>query len=161
VSVDLIYTLKRDTHYAVDSEGFFLLRTTTDALRYFPILFRDKGVLLGAKLALKVSLRRSCYFGIARDGSPLSTGVLALGYCRYYPVPSDAIVIGEIETKPLHRGNGHATRAIMLAMNSMVESGGTAVFYIDTQLHNAPMIRAIHKLGFGTAVSGNAIGSGM
>ncbi len=159
VSVDLIYTMRRRSNYEVDAAGFFLVASLADALREFPLLVRDRGVLQACKLALKVALRRCCYFGIASDQQPVTTGVLALGYCKFYPVPADSIVIGEIETKEAHRGKGHATRAIMLAINAMVRTGAET-FYIDTQSHNGPMIRSIQKLGFGPAISGSASGSG-
>lgn len=158
MSVDLIYMMRRQTSYAVDSAGFFLVTSLADVLREFPLLIRDRGAFQACKLAVKVALRRCCYFGIASNRRPVTTGVLALGYCKFYPVPVDSIVIGEIVTDEGHRGKGHATRAIMLAINAMLRTGADT-FYIDTQLHNGPMIRSIHKLGFGPAVSGNASGS--
>ena len=159
MSVDLIYIMRRPVPYEVDSAGFFLVASLTDAVRKSPVLIRDRGVLQACKLALKVALHRCCYFGIASNRRPLTTGVLALGYCKFYPVSADSIVIGEIVTNAAHRGQGHATRAIMLAINAMLRKGAET-FYIDTQLHNGPMIRSIHKLGFGPAVSGSASGSG-
>jgi RimJ/RimL family protein N-acetyltransferase len=151
--------MRRQTPYEVESAGFFLVASLADALREFPVLIRDRGALQAFKLALKVALGRCYYFGIASGRRPLTTGVLALGYCRFYPVSADSIVIGEIVTNEAHRGKGHATRAIMLAINAMVRTGAET-FYVDTQLHNGPMVRSIQKLGFGPAVSGNASGSG-
>jgi hypothetical protein len=158
MSVDLIYRMLRDAPYDADQSGFFIAKKSSDAVRMLPFMIHDRGLLQAAKLALKVALRRCCYFGIAKDGKPLTTGILAMGYCKFYPVSADSIVIGEIATDAAHRGEGHATRAIKLAVNSMLR-GGSDTFYIDTQRHNAPMIRSIEKLGFGPAVAGSAGGT--
>jgi RimJ/RimL family protein N-acetyltransferase len=89
----------------------------------------------------------------------VSSGVLALGHCRFYAVGREAIVIGEIATAAASQGKGYATRTVMLAINNMIRAGST-VFYIDTQRRNTPMIRSIEKLGFGPPVGGDAAGIG-
>jgi GNAT superfamily N-acetyltransferase len=155
MAVDLIYNMRRAKGYDSDANGFFFVDSPRTALRTLPIMWRDRGLLGAAKLVGKVILRRCCYFGLAYKRQPLSTGVLALGYCRFYPVPADAIVIGEIETAPASRGHGYATRAIMLAIGTMVKTGSTN-FYIDTQRQNVPMIKSIAKLGFGRPIGGDA-----
>lgn len=159
MSVDLIYRMQRTVPYTVDREGFFFADSTVSAIRTLPFMMRERrGVLGTAKLFLKIVVGRCMYFGVARDGKPLSTGLLILGFCRYYAVPRDAIVIGEILTDPDSRGRGHATRAIMLAMNALMLRGRTT-FYVDTQTPNLPMIRSIQKLGFGAPVGGTAAGN--
>lgn len=155
MAVDLIYNMHRTKGYESDTSGFFFVDSARSAFSQLPIMWRDRGILGGAKLAAKIILRRCCYFGVKHERQPLSTGVLALGYCRFYPVPADAIVIGEIETAPASRGRGYATRAIMLAIGTMVKKGSTN-FYIDTQRQNAPMIKSISKLGFGRPIGGDA-----
>lgn len=159
MSVDLIYRMQRSAPYAVDRDGFFFADSVISAIGALPFMFRERrGVTGAAKLFVKIAIRRCIYFGVARDGKPLSTGLLILGFCRYYAVPGDAIVIGEILTNPDCRGRGHATRAIMLAMNELMRRGPTT-FYVDTQSPNLPMIRSIQKLGFGAPVGGTAAGS--
>lgn len=154
MAVDLIYSMRREHPYDVaDSGDFFFARSLPTALRVVPVMLRDRGALGAAKLLAKIALGRCHYFGLARQGRPLSTGVAALGYCRFYRVPSDAIVLGEIITDKNSRGRGHATHAIMLLINAVIRRG-SMVFYIDTQTGNLPMIRAIEKLGFGPAIGG-------
>jgi len=155
MAVDLIYNMRRTKGYGSDASGFFFVDSPRSAFGRLPIMWRDRGMLGTAKLVGKIMLRRCCYFGLAHDRQPLSTGVLALGYCRFYAVPADAIVIGEIETAPASRGHGYATRAIMLAIGTMVKKG-SANFYIDTQRQNAAMIKSIAKLGFGRPIGGDA-----
>jgi Acetyltransferase (GNAT) family len=157
MAVDLIYNMQRTQQYELDDSSFFFVDSLSSALGRLPVMWRDRGVLGAAKLFAKVILHRCVYFGLALKRAPLSTGVLALGYCRFYPVPSDSIVIGEIVTAPTSRGNGHATRAIMLAISTMIRKGSTN-FYIDTQRQNIPMIKAIAKLGFGRPIGGDAAG---
>ena len=159
MSVDLIYRMQRSVPYDADGEGFFFSDSLFSAIAALPLMYRERRGLIGtAKLCMKIAIRRCIYFGLARDGRPFSTGLLILGYCRFYPVPGDAIVIGEILTDPGSRGRGYATRAIMLAMNELIRKGPTT-FYIDTQTRNEPMIRSIRKLGFGAPVGGTAAGS--
>lgn len=156
MSVDLIYRMQRSVPYTADREGFFFADSLLSAVAALPLMFRERRGLIGAvKLFVKIAIRRCIYFGLAAHGRPLSSGLLILGYCRFYPVPPDAIVIGEILTSPDHRGRGYATRGIMLAMNELIRRGVT-LFYIDTQRPNLPMIRSIQKLGFGAPVGGTA-----
>ncbi len=157
MSVDLIYKMHRDRAYEIgDASGFFFAESFASALRTLPIMVRDRGPLGALKLLVKVVLGRAYYFGLTEGGHPLSTGVAARGYCRFYPIAPEAVVLGEIVTDEKSRGRGYATRAIMLAINAMIRRG-RSLYYIDTQTGNAPMIRAIEKLGFGPAIAGAAI----
>jgi GNAT superfamily N-acetyltransferase len=157
MAVDLIYNMQRTQQYDLDDGAFFFVDSLNSALSVLPIMWRDRGMLGTAKLLAKILLHRCFYFGLALERQPLSTGVLALGYCRFYQVPSDSIVIGEMVTAPASRGKGHATRAIMLAISTMIRKGSTN-FYIDTQQQNTPMIRSIAKLGFGRPIGGDGAG---
>ena len=157
MAVDLIYNMQRTQRYQLEDRSFFFVDSLSSALGVLPVMLRDRGMLGGAKLLTKVILHRCVYFGLALKHEPLTTGVLALGYCRFYSVPPDAVVIGEIETAPTSRGKGFATRAIMLAVSSMIRKGSTN-FYIDTQRQNIPMIKSIEKLGFGRPIGGDAAG---
>ncbi|MFC6518651.1 GNAT family N-acetyltransferase [Undibacterium arcticum] len=121
-------------------------------MRQWPLLLHWSTIWERFKLALKIAAGRSVFFGIRSGGSLVSTGVLALGYCRTYKVEPEAVVIGTIGTDPRRRGEGLATRAIKAAMNAMINRGHT-LFYIDTLRGNVAMLRSIEKLGFGQPVS--------
>ena len=157
MAVDLIYRMDRTQKYDVPDAGFVLVDSLSRAIPRLPAMWRERGIFGTAKLLVKVVLRRCLYFGLAPEGKVLSSGVMTFGRCRFYPVAADAIVIGEIATDAANRGHGYATRAIMLAINSMIHNGPRA-FYIDTQRENVSMIRSIEKLGFGRAIGGDAAG---
>lgn len=157
MSVDLVYRMNRSQTYDVDDNGFFLVDSLCSAIHRLPTMWRGRGAIGTAKLVAKVVLGRCWYFGLMQDGELRSSGVLALGHCRFYPVTPDAIVIGEVATPPASRGKGFATRTVMVAVNWMIGRGST-VFYIDTQRQNTPMIRSIEKLGFGPPIGGDAAG---
>lgn len=157
MAIDLIYKMTRTQSYDVDDTDFFFVDSLHSAVVRLPLLWRDRGWFGTAKVVVKVVLGRCCYFGLAQGDRLLTSGVLALGYCRFYPVEPDAVVIGEMVTAPASRGRGHGTRAIMLAINAMLTKGATT-FYIDTQRGNIAMIRSIAKLGFGDPIGGEAAG---
>ncbi len=81
-------------------------------------------------------------------GAIASSGGIAIGFCNFYQVERDAVVIGTIETTAPNQGRGLATKMIKAAMNMMMARGYTR-FYIDTHTTNTPMLRSIEKLGFG------------
>jgi GNAT superfamily N-acetyltransferase len=155
VSVDLLYKISRAEPYGAADPNFFFADSITGAMRALPVLMRDRGLVGAAKVVAKIALGRCVYFGLRAGSMPQSTGTLALGYCRFYPVEKEAIVIGEIVTVPERRGRGLATLSIMLAVNSAIRRG-TTTFYIDTQRNNHAMQRSIAKLGFGAPIDGDA-----
>jgi len=157
VAVDLLYKISRGEPYAVSDENFFFADSLFGSMRVLPVLIRDRGLSGAAKVVVKIALGRCVYFGLRQGAVPQSTGTLALGYCRFYPVEADAIVIGEIVTLPEQRGRGLATLSIMLAVNGAIRRG-TKTFYIDTQRSNHAMQRSIAKLGFGAPIGGDAAG---
>lgn len=157
MAVDLIFMMRREHPYDVIDDGtFFLASSLATAARLIPVMLRDRGPLGAARLLAKVALGRCYYFGLTQHGRPLSTGIAARGYCRFYPVPPDAVVLGEIVTAIDSRGRGHATRAIMLLINKLMPRG-SSVFFIDTQIDNLPMRRSIQNLGFGSPLGGGAL----
>lgn len=105
----------------------------------------------GAPAAARIvarSLRANrLFFCTPTAGAIACSGTLSLGFCNFYPVEPDAVVIGTIETVPESRGRGLATMAIRAAMNAMI-ARGFGRFYIDTQDDNVAMLRSIAKLGF-------------
>lgn len=157
MAVDLLYRISRAEPYIVSDENFFFADSLFGAMRVLPVLMRDRGLAGAAKVVTKIVLGRCVYFGLRNGPLPQSTGTLALGYCRFYPVEREAIVIGEIVTNPDRRGRGLATLSIMLAVNSAIRRG-TTTFYIDTQRNNHAMQRSIAKLGFGAPIGGDSAG---
>ena len=157
MAVDLLYKISRAEPYAVSDENFFFADNLLGSMRVLPVLIRDRGLTGAAKVVAKIALGRCTYFGLRQGSMPQSTGTLALGHCRFYPVEGDAIVIGEIVTVPDRRGRGLATLSIMLAVNGAIRRG-TKTFYIDTQRNNHAMQRSIAKLGFGAPIGGDAAG---
>lgn len=148
----LFKTLRRVPFQLDRKDDVFVVAGLVGIMRHWPMLWRWSTILARAKLALNIAAGRSIFFGIQSAGNPVSTGMLALGYCRYYKVEPEAVVIGMIKTDPLRRGEGLATRAIKVAMNTMIERGLT-VFYIETRRDNIAMQLSIEKLGFGQPVS--------
>jgi len=155
VGVDLLYKISRSHPYSVADQDFFFADDVYKAMRALPVLLRDRRLWGAAKVVAKIALGRCVYFGLRQGAAPISTGTLALGYCRFYPVEDDAVVIGEIVTAPDRRGRGLATRSIMLAVNAAIRHG-TTTFYIDTQHNNLAMQRSIAKLGFGAPIDSQA-----
>jgi RimJ/RimL family protein N-acetyltransferase len=157
VGVDLLYKISRSEPYSAADQQFFFADNLYQAMRALPVLLRDRRPWGAMKVIAKIALGRCIYFGLRQGSAPLSTGTLALGYCRFYPVEQDAAVIGEIVTAPACRGRGLATRSIMLAVNGAIRRG-TTTFYIDTQHNNHAMQRSIAKLGFGAPIDSTAMG---
>lgn len=150
--VNLLFRTVRDEPFLLDeTDDMFIVAGLVELIRYWPMLRRWSTFSNRIKLVLKIIARRDVFFGVRSSGKPVSTGVLALGYCRYYPVEPEAIVIVTITTDSERRREGLATRSIKSAINAMIERGHT-IFYIDTGRGNIPMQRAIEKLGFGPAI---------
>jgi GNAT superfamily N-acetyltransferase len=152
MSTDLIYRMQRTLPYATTRSGFGSAETAGAGLKVFPAILHERGMVGTAKLVIKLGLRRCLYFFLTDNGRIVSTGVLTYGRYGLHEVSREAIVIGEIATRPDARGKGFATQAIMLAINLMVRRGACD-FYIDTQPENGPMLRSIEKLGFGAPIA--------
>jgi RimJ/RimL family protein N-acetyltransferase len=138
---------------AVQSEPFllasddpvFIVSGLAGIIHNWSLLWRWSTISARLKLVLKIAAGRDILFGICLAGEAVSTGVLALGHCRYYKVSPGAVVISTIETDPGRRGQGLAARSIMGAMNAMIAKGCTE-FYIDTRSDNIAMQKVIEKL---------------
>jgi len=136
----------------VSSQGFVLIASPSDLLRHWQILISHFGVKQFVIQAVKSLFRNRFIYFIAQSGRIVSLGSLSLGFCKYYPVAPDSVVIGSIWTDPECRGRGLAARGMKAVMNLMMDRarGG---FYIDTQEHNFGMLKAIENSGFGQPVS--------
>lgn len=152
--VDLLYRTHRTQPFEVEAgEPVLVIEGPRALYRQRAALARWSTPPERIKLAVKIAVGRSVFFAIGQPGGLATTGVLALGYCSYYPVEPEAVVITSLETDPARRGEGLATRAIKGAMNAMIARGRT-LFYIDTQKGNIAMQRSIEKLGFGPPLAG-------
>lgn len=114
-------------------------------------LLRSFGVGAGLKALLKVLTPRRRLIGVAEDGRWLSSMWLTYGQCRHYPVESDAVVIGPVQTLARMQGKGLATACGLQAL-SLLANEGVRVVYVDTSEMNVPMQAVIRKCGFGEPV---------
>jgi ribosomal protein S18 acetylase RimI-like enzyme len=125
-----------------------LIAGLIEAVKAVPRLTKRFGPALAVRTVAKSAFPNRLFFFTPPKGSITSSGGLALGFCKFYAVEKEAVVIGTIETTPEHRGRGLATMTIKAAMNAMIARGYTR-FYIDTQEGNVPMLRSIENLEFG------------
>ena len=102
------------------------------------------------QLVKTLSKNRLFYFTLS-DGAVVTIGTLAIGFCNFYTVEPDAVVIGSVWTGDAFRGKGLATRSIRAAVNGMI-ARNCSIFYIDTQASNTAMLRSIENLGFGAPI---------
>lgn len=121
------------------------------AVQAVPRLTKRFGSAFAVRTVAKSVFPNRLFFFTPPRGPIASSGGLAIGFCKFYPVEKEAVVIGTIETTPEHRGRGLATMTIKAAMNAMIARGFTR-FYIDTQEGNIPMLRSIANLEFGTPI---------
>jgi len=133
---------------ATETLHLILIDGPSVALRTLPRLVARFGWNLGVRIVARSALSNRLFFLAPPDGAIVCSGTLSIGFCNFYAVEKTAVVIGTIETMPESRGKGVATMTIKAAMNAMIRRGFTR-FYIDTQSENLPMLRSIHKLGFG------------
>jgi len=149
--VNYIFKQNRSLPYDEPSHhSFRLIATPFDALKASTLLIHHLSLPGFLKLLLKSVTKNRWFYCIHDNRSVVSRGWLSAGFCHYYPVGADDVVIGAVWTDPQKRGQGLATTSIQLAMNGMIQQGYES-FYIDTQQSNAPMLRSIEKLGFGEA----------
>lgn len=151
----LLYKTLRVEPYQLDSsnnnDDVCVVAGLVGIIRHWPMLWRWSAIYARTKLVLKIAVGRDVFFGIYSAGNFVSTGVLALGHWSDYKVGPEAVVICNISTDSKRRGEGLATRSIMVAMNAMIERGFSQ-FYIETRRDNIAMQRSIQKLGFGQPV---------
>src|ERR1022692_2522867 len=108
MTVDLLFRAVRSKPYEVDAAGFFCVDSPAAGVCTLSALGLGRKPVGTVKLLAKLALKRCAAFGIREDGAAKMTGVLALGYCKWYSVEPDAVVIGEIYTVPHVRGRGYA-----------------------------------------------------
>ena len=149
---ELYFRLARDQHYpAVDTTDFVLIDRPGKVILHAAELALYLGLPGLFKLLIKSLGSSRRFYAIIQNHAIVACGTLTIGFCRYYDVEPDAVVIGSVWTNEALRGQGLATRSLRAAMNSMLDAGRT-LFYIDTQENNLPMLKAIEKLGFGEPI---------
>jgi GNAT superfamily N-acetyltransferase len=141
-------TLRTEPFRLASNDDAFIIAGLAGIIRHWSILRRWSTILARCNLMLKIAIGRDIFFGIYSTGNFVSSGILALGHCRYYKIGPGEVVISTINTDPKRRGEGLAVKSIKVAMNVMIERGHTQ-FYIDTTRDNIAMQHAIEKLGFG------------
>jgi GNAT superfamily N-acetyltransferase len=147
-----IFVQDRSVPFPADQIAPIVLITGwIQAVTAVPRLTERFGFAFAMRTVAKSLFPNRLFFFTPTAGTIASSGGIALGFCNFYPVEKEAVVIGTIETTPENRGKGLATMIIKAAMNAMIARGYTR-FYIDTQEGNIPMLRSIGNLGFGPPV---------
>jgi RimJ/RimL family protein N-acetyltransferase len=100
------------------------------------------------KIAAKVLTgRRVFFFSRLANGRIAQSGWANIGFCRYYPVEPDAVVLGTLLVTPDFRNRGYSTAAKSHVMHFLFEKGYRR-FYSDTTPANRASQRTSEKLGF-------------
>ena len=118
----------------------------------FPIWVKSWGWREALKTVLKILTGKRFLFGVIRGKRVVQRGWLNVGFCEFYPVERDAIVVGSLETEPLHRGQGLASSTIYQGLVFLSQRGYRR-FYVDTSLANLASQRMIAKAGFSERVA--------
>jgi RimJ/RimL family protein N-acetyltransferase len=121
--------------------------TPWDVGRYFLLWMRNWGFRTAVRTALKVLSKRRILYVTVLGHTIVQSGWANLGFCRYYPVESDAVVLGTLYTVPEHRNKGFSTSA-KSQMISFLYSQGFRRIYADTSEPNIAAQRTCEKLGF-------------
>ncbi len=130
---------------------FFLCDTAQTVWDQRSLLIRCLGWGGWLKTLAKAATPRRCFFGVSAGHDLIHTGWLSLGFCRYYAVEENAVVVGPIWTDPAARGRGAATLALNAVVREMFRRS-RAIVYIDTSCDNTPCLKVIEKCGFGPAI---------
>jgi RimJ/RimL family protein N-acetyltransferase len=118
------------------------------ALRHFPLWVKNWGWKQAVEAFLKVLTgRRLVYFSVVGEKKLVQSGWANLGFCRYYPVERDAVVLGTLYTTPEFRGQGFSTRAKSYVISYLYKKGYRR-FYADTSPANLAAQKTSEKLGF-------------
>jgi RimJ/RimL family protein N-acetyltransferase len=118
------------------------------ALRNFPLWVKNWGWSTALKTFIKIlSGRRIVYFSVLDNTQLVQSGWANLGFCRFYPVEWDAVVLGTLYTSPEFRGKGFSTSAKSYVISYLYERGYRR-FYADTTAANIGAQKTSERLGF-------------
>ncbi len=104
---------------------------------------------VGALLALlKLGTPKRSLYLVHLPGLIANYGWLTRGFCRYYPIEADAVVIGPVYTPLPARGQGYGSFGLAKTLWAL-RKNGVRFIYIDTTSDNLAMQKVIAKCGFG------------
>ncbi len=149
------YVFKLEQKHAypnVDISDFVMLDSFSKTIKHIAIVTAHLGITKTIVQLIKNLFPSRYFYFLTKDGVIITCGQLTTGFCRYYHVNSNDVVIGSIWTAPQYRGQGLASRGMQAAINFMIAAGWSS-FYIDTQENNIGMIKAIEKNGFEQAIT--------
>jgi RimJ/RimL family protein N-acetyltransferase len=130
------------------SKGAFVqVEGVTGVRNNLPIWVKNWGWAEALKTSLKIISRKRIFFGIVSDTVVVQRGWANLGFCRYYSVERDSVVLGSLYTAPDHRAQGLASAAMRRSINELFRRGHRR-FYVDTSQANIASQRMIQKTGF-------------
>jgi GNAT superfamily N-acetyltransferase len=126
---------------------FIIARNARDVRSHFSLWRRHFGEIEAMKTALKVLSGSQVFFGTLLGRELVQMGWATRGFCRYYRLEEEAIVLESLWTAPAHRGKGLAPAALRETISKLSKSGSRR-FYIDTTPKNLASQRMIAKAGF-------------
>ena len=134
----------------VHNYTIFNLTNTWDVIKSLVLIYNiDRSIVNTIKLSIKIICGKSHLYLCTQNGHIASYAIVALGYCNFYDVASQDFVIGTVNTKPSHQGNGLATQVLSSIIKNIKVSNPSATVFIDTSENNIPMQKVIDKLCFG------------
>lgn len=134
-----------------DEMSFVCAASAYEVLRHRIAVRQRCGIGGLLKTVLKCATPGRAFFFVMQAGAIIHSGWISFGFCRYYAVDEQAVVIGPVWTAPEARGKGAATFALESVMRELYRRS-RAVVYVDTSEDNAAMRRVIEKCGFGDPV---------
>ncbi len=116
-------------------------------LVHFVSWARNWGLKQAVRASLKVMSQKRAFYGVMLGGRIVHSAWANFGFCRYYSVEPESVVLGTLWTSPPFRGKGLAPAAMRRLMRYLF-SRGYRRFYVDVAPNNQPSVRAIEKAGF-------------
>ncbi len=127
--------------------AFFMAKSQRDVRSYFMLWKRQLGWLEAIKAALKILTGSQVFYGVVLGQDLIHTGWATRGFCRFYQIEDDAVVLESVWTAPAYRGRGLAQAALTETL-AVLSQTGCRRFYIDTSPKNVASQRMISKVGF-------------
>ncbi len=131
--------------------GFYFLRTLEGGGKSFGLLVNAFGLVGGIKAVVKLGMGRRFLYIVESGGRAVNTGWVSVGFCKFYEIESEAVVIGPVYTPEECRGHGYATFGLSQAVAALLREKIPEI-YIDTATDNFGMQKVIERCGFGAPV---------
>ena len=116
-------------------------------------IFFSYGLILTIKNLIKILSKKRILVTVLHEDKIVSFCWLNLGFCKYYPIEPNSVVIGPVWTDENYRKQGFATSLLKAALVFMKNDTDTDFVYIDTSEQNLSMQSVIKKCGFGEPIS--------